>query len=138
MDRELRYHVDRRVSDLILSGLPEPEARRQAMLELGGLTQVREEVSDVCLSRWRSTMDPLFQAPDPALVQGASVTFEPGARTAWHTHPPVPQRRRELDQIQFLLGHVSVQTTGKYLGCKQRLQNAVNDRIGTLERYTSR
>ena len=36
----------------------------------------------------------------------------------------------ELDQIQFLLGHVSVQTTEKYLGCKQRLQNAVNDRIG--------
>src|SRR5438445_67548 len=32
-------------------------------------------------------MDPLFQAPDPALVQAASVTFEPGARTAWHRHP---------------------------------------------------
>lgn len=32
-------------------------------------------------------IDPLFQAPDPASVQGASVTFEPGARTAWHTHP---------------------------------------------------
>ena len=32
-------------------------------------------------------MDPLFQAPEPARVQGASVTFEPGARTAWHTHP---------------------------------------------------
>ncbi len=32
-------------------------------------------------------IDPLFQAPDPALVQGASVTFEPGARTAWHLHP---------------------------------------------------
>src|SRR5215471_9313642 len=32
-------------------------------------------------------VDPLFQAPDPALVQGASVTFEPGARSAWHTHP---------------------------------------------------
>jgi len=32
-------------------------------------------------------MDPLFQATDPALVQGLSVTFEPGARTAWHTHP---------------------------------------------------
>jgi quercetin dioxygenase-like cupin family protein len=32
-------------------------------------------------------VDPLFQAPDPALVSGASVTFEPGARTAWHTHP---------------------------------------------------
>jgi len=32
-------------------------------------------------------IDTLFQAPDPALVQGASVTFEPGARTTWHTHP---------------------------------------------------
>src|SRR5438309_9203235 len=30
---------------------------------------------------------PLFQAAEPALVSGASVTFEPGARTAWHTHP---------------------------------------------------
>jgi quercetin dioxygenase-like cupin family protein len=32
-------------------------------------------------------LDPLFQAHDPARVTGASVTFEPGARTAWHTHP---------------------------------------------------
>ena len=32
-------------------------------------------------------IDPLFQASDPARVVGASVTFEPGARTAWHTHP---------------------------------------------------
>src|SRR4051794_29228992 len=32
-------------------------------------------------------IDPLFQAPDPALVSCARVTFEPGARTAWHTHP---------------------------------------------------
>ncbi len=32
-------------------------------------------------------LDPLFEAPDPARVGGASVTFEPGARTVWHTHP---------------------------------------------------
>ena len=32
-------------------------------------------------------IDPLFQPSDPARVGGASVTFEPGARTAWHTHP---------------------------------------------------
>lgn len=32
-------------------------------------------------------IDPLFESPDPARVAGASVTFEPGARTAWHTHP---------------------------------------------------
>lgn len=36
----------------------------------------------------------------------------------------------ELDQIQFLLGHVSIQTTERYLGCKQKLRSAVNDRIG--------
>ena len=32
-------------------------------------------------------VDPLFQAPEPARVLGGHVTFEPGARTAWHTHP---------------------------------------------------
>ena len=32
-------------------------------------------------------IDPLFTAPQPARAGGAAVTFEPGARTAWHTHP---------------------------------------------------
>ncbi|MBX5147452.1 (R)-mandelonitrile lyase [Rhizobium lentis] len=32
-------------------------------------------------------IDPLFSVTDPARAAGASVTFEPGARTAWHTHP---------------------------------------------------
>jgi quercetin dioxygenase-like cupin family protein len=32
-------------------------------------------------------IDPLFQAPEPARASAGSVTFEPGARTAWHTHP---------------------------------------------------
>ncbi len=35
----------------------------------------------------RVRIDPLFQTTAPARVAGASVTFEPGARTAWHTHP---------------------------------------------------
>jgi len=36
----------------------------------------------------------------------------------------------ELEQIQFLFGHVSVQTTERHLGCTQRISSAVNDRIG--------
>ena len=32
-------------------------------------------------------IDPLFEAPEPAHGRGANVTFEPSARTAWHTHP---------------------------------------------------
>jgi len=35
----------------------------------------------------------------------------------------------ELEQIQFLLGHASVQTTERYIGCKQTLREAVNDRF---------
>jgi predicted permease len=52
LDRELKYHIDRRVADLMQSGLPEPEARRQAALELGGVTQVQEEVRDIWLTQW--------------------------------------------------------------------------------------
>jgi len=39
-------------------------------------------------------VDPLFEAPAPARVRGASVTFEPGARTAWHPHPPALRNER--------------------------------------------
>ena len=39
----------------------------------------------------------------------------------------------ELEQIQFLLGHASVQTTERYLGCKQKLGQAVNDNLGPEE-----
>jgi predicted permease len=52
LDRELRYHLDRRIADLISSGLTEREASRQAMRELGGLARVQEDVRDVWLTRW--------------------------------------------------------------------------------------
>jgi hypothetical protein len=65
----------------------------------------------------------------------------PSKRTSYQLIPPTRQFQffparlchvagGELEQIQFLLGHVSVQTTERYLGSKQKIRDAVNDRIG--------
>jgi quercetin dioxygenase-like cupin family protein len=54
------------------------------------ITRVGTQASGKGPAEWFTgtvRIDPLFQAPDPARVGGAQVTFEPGARTAWHTHP---------------------------------------------------
>jgi predicted permease len=51
LDREIQYHFDRRVADLIATGISETEARRRVAVELG-LARVREEVRDVWLTRW--------------------------------------------------------------------------------------
>jgi quercetin dioxygenase-like cupin family protein len=54
------------------------------------ITRAGSQPSGKGSAEWFTGMvriDPLFQAPDPARVAGASVTFEPGGRTAWHTHP---------------------------------------------------
>jgi quercetin dioxygenase-like cupin family protein len=55
-------------------------------------------------------IDPLFEAPAPARVRCTSVTFEPGARTAWHTHP---------------LGQTLIVTAG--LGWAQREGEAIEE-----------
>ena len=52
LDRELRYHMDRRVDDMMKNGLSEAEARRQASIEFGGVAQVQEEVRDTWIWRW--------------------------------------------------------------------------------------
>lgn len=52
LERELRYHVDRRVQDLMAEGLVEAEARRAAILEFGGFAQIQEDVRDVWSWRW--------------------------------------------------------------------------------------
>ncbi len=53
-------------------------------------------------------IDPLFNAKEPARTGGASVTFEPGARTAWHTHPlgsppHTNMRKKGRKLINFLI-----------------------------------
>src|SRR5204863_3258723 len=62
-------------------------ALRSASMEINraGSQASRKGSSDYFTGTVR--VDPLFQAPAPACVSGAAVTFEPGARTAWHTHP---------------------------------------------------
>jgi quercetin dioxygenase-like cupin family protein len=54
------------------------------------ITRVGTQASTKASPEWFTgnvRVDPLFQAPEPARVTGGSVTFEPGARTNWHTHP---------------------------------------------------
>src|SRR5881227_1926009 len=90
LDRELRYHLDRRIIDLERSGLPTEEARRQALLELGGVTQVQEEVRDIWLSRWlrdfvydlRFSARSFFRSPSFTATAVLSLALGIGATTA--------------------------------------------------------
>jgi predicted permease len=52
LERELRYHVDRRVADLVRGGMSDAGARRQVAIEFGGVLQVREDVQDAWVWRW--------------------------------------------------------------------------------------
>ncbi len=56
LDRELRYHLDRRAAELMADGLDDVEARRRARLELGGVPQVQEAVRDAWIWRWLDTL----------------------------------------------------------------------------------
>ena len=90
LDRELRYHMDRRVEDLIKGGLSEPEARRRASLELGGVPQVQEAVRDTWIWRWldalmrdlRDAMRSLTRSWGFTLGAGAVLALTIGANIA--------------------------------------------------------
>ena len=61
------------------------ETRGTMQITRGGLQPSRKGPAEYFTGTVR--VDPLFQAPEPARASAGSVTFEPGARTAWHTHP---------------------------------------------------
>ncbi len=90
LDRELRYHVERRVEDGIRAGLSEPEARRQASIEFGGVPQVQEAVRDTWISRWlddlvgdvRYAIRSLTRSWGFALGAGAVLALAIGANVA--------------------------------------------------------
>ena len=90
LNRELAYHAERRIADLMRSGTPEQDARRQVSLELGGVTQIQEEVRDVWLTRWMRDLiyDLRFSArsflrnPSFAITAALSLALGIGAATA--------------------------------------------------------
>jgi predicted permease len=92
LDRELQYHIDRRVTDLIQSGLPEREARRQVTLELGGETE-REQVRDIWLNRWlrdfvhdlRFSARSILRSPSLTATAVLSLALGIGATTALYS-----------------------------------------------------
>jgi integrase len=67
----------------------------------------------------------LFGCSDPAHSRHSSASKRTTAGCARLCH----LASGKLDQIQFLLGHVSIQTTERYLGCQQKLRYAVNDTL---------
>src|SRR6266478_9591873 len=90
LERELRYHLDRRITDLESSGLPTGEARRQALRELGGIAQIEEEVRDIWLTRWlrdfaddfRLSVRSFLRIPSFSITAVLSLVLGIGATTA--------------------------------------------------------
>lgn len=90
LDKELQFHLDERIADLMGKGMTEDEARRRARLELGGVMQVKEAIRDHSL-RWliaelwqdgTYAMRTFWRQPGFALVSILTLTLGIGANTA--------------------------------------------------------
>jgi len=93
LDRELQFHIDQLVAQYIQQGLPEPEARRRARREFGGLEQIKEECRDVRRTLWidstlqdiRFALRTLRRNPALAVAVIGTLALGIGANTAVFT-----------------------------------------------------
>src|SRR5947207_13806067 len=93
LDREPRYHIERRSNDFERTGLSAKEAHRQALLELGGIAQIQEEVRDIWLTRWlrdfvhdlRFSARSILRSPSFMATAVLSLALGIGATTALYS-----------------------------------------------------
>ena len=78
LDKELRYHVERRTADLISEGIDKQEAARRARLEFGGSDVIKEECRDARGTRW---LEDFFQDCRTACACSAVVPSSPASRS---------------------------------------------------------
>ena len=79
LHRELQYHLDRRVADMMKDGLSEAEARRQANIEFGGVPQIQEEVRDTWMWRWLDALMRDVRYATRTLIKSRRFTIGTGA-----------------------------------------------------------
>ena len=132
LDRELRYHLERRTNDFEQTGLSAKEAHRQALLELGGVAQIQEEVRDIWLTRWlrdfaydlRFTARSFRKTPSFTITTILSLMLGIGATTAIYSlvdqvllHAlPVRQPERLVSLAGLLDNRIEVGPQGLRLG----------------------
>ena len=75
LDRELAYHLDRRLAELEHDGLSDTEARRRAALEFGGVTRISEEVRDTWTWRWLDHLSRDVRYATRALLRNTGFTM---------------------------------------------------------------
>jgi len=81
----ISYYYEERRMNMLRRRIPRAEDLEKMDIKRIGSQPSRKGQTEYFTGTVR--IDPLFEAHDPARTVGASVTFEPGARTAWHTHP---------------------------------------------------